>query len=810
MPLKHTLFKSTILIGALLLLTSYKWTEDDFSKLILSKLQEYRRVFPQEKAYLHLDKPHYVTGDTLWFKAYLAEGSVHFADSASQVLYVDLVEKRTGKNISLRRVKLDGGYGSGDIKLDDALPKGAYTIRAYTNWMRNFPEDYFFHKDIYVFNDDVEKPAKAPAALDVQFFPEGGQLVAGLSTRVGLKAVDESGLGADVTGYVLDQNNDTVAALKSEHLGLGRFSFEPLANHKYAAFLRKKSEPYQRFDFPEVKAEGYTMMVNNLTTTEKMRVLVYANFPDNTDKEVNIIAHTRGLVAFAAKGKISKKGLQVSIPTADLPDGITQLTLFDHQNKPVCERLIFIDHGERLHMKISTNKNAFSAREKTDVEIMVTDSAGKPVETNLSVAVTDAGQIAQQPNDQNIVSYLLLSSDLRGHIEQPGYYFDQKNGDRKIKLDLLMMTQGWRRFSWDDVLKDNHTQPGRFVEQGFSIQGEVKKNNRKPVEKVMLSVFLTNDSINTFLTTETGATGLFSLDNLIFKDSLNVRLQGMNAKNSSSLNINLIPFDPPKFTISSIPFFPITVDALQMAAYLKRAEEYLEIERKIRENREKLLKEITIKGKREEVRDSRKLYSHADASIKITPQMTGGAQTVLDMLQGRVAGVMVSGSGSNASISIRGSRTEPTFLLDGMPVDKAMITSMSIFDVESIDVLKGASAAIYGSRGGSGVISILTKRGNSNYDYSQDITPGVTVSKIAGFDTPRVFYAPRYDLKRPEDVRPDFRSTIFWAPMLKTGKDGRVKFSYFNTDASTNVSIRAEALSAYGVPGFSETAYSVR
>jgi TonB-dependent SusC/RagA subfamily outer membrane receptor len=190
--------------------------------------------------------------------------------------------------------------------------------------------------------------------------------------------------------------------------------------------------------------------------------------------------------------------------------------------------------------------------------------------------------------------------------------------------------------------------------------------------------------------------------------------------------------------------------------------------------------------------------------------LTGGAQTVLDMLQGRVAGVMVSGSGPNASISIRGSTTEPTFLLDGMPVDKAMITSMSIFDVESIDVLKGASAAIYGSRGGSGVISILTKRGNANYDYSQDIAPGVTVSKIAGFDTPREFYAPRYDLKRPEDARPDFRSTVFWAPMLKTDKDGKVKFSYFNTDASTNVSIRAEALSAYGLPGFCETTYSVR
>jgi len=808
MIIKNTLFKIS-LFALMLVLASYKW-EDDFSKFISGRLQEYRRVFPQEKAFLHTDKPYYVAGDTLWFSAYLAEGSIHFADSASRVLYVDLIEKRTGKNIALKRVKLDGGYGHGEILLRDALPEGSYTIRAYTNWMRNFQEDYFFHQDVYLFQDQTVNPEKVNSALDVQFFPEGGQLVAGLSSRVGFKAVDESGKGTEVTGFILDQKNDTVAALKSEHLGMGRFSFEPLVSQKYRAFLRKKSEAYQQFEFPEVRSEGYVMMINNLTTTDKMRILVYGHFADQTDKEVNIIAQTRGLIAFAAKGKVSKKGLQINVPVSGLPDGITQITLFDSQNNPVCERLIFVDHGERIRLKISPDKSAYNHREKTEIEIMATDTSGKPIEATLSVAVTDDGQIAQQPYAQNIVSYLLLSSDLRGSVEDPAYYFDTAKTDRKIMLDLLMMTQGWRRFSWPDVLQENHIAPARFVEQGFSIQGEVKKGNKKLADKVMLSVFLSNDSINTFLTTESGESGHFSLDNLIFNDSLNVRLQGMNTKNSAGLNIIMSSFDAPKFTILKAPFYPVTVDALRMAEYLKRAEEYLEIERKIRASREKLLKEVTIRAKKEEQRDSRKLYSRADASIKVTPQMTGTANTILDMLQGRVAGVYITGSGSNATVSIRGSRTEPTFLLDGMPVGKDLITSLSVFDVESIDVLKGASAAIYGSRGGSGVISVLTKRGNSSYDYSKDITPGVTVTKIAGFDIPKIFYAPKYDLKGPEDARPDYRTTIHWAPLLRTGKDGKVKFSYFNTDASTNVHIRAEALTAWGIPGSSEAQYSVR
>ena len=196
--------------------------------------------------------------------------------------------------------------------------------------------------------------------------------------------------------------------------------------------------------------------------------------------------------------------------------------------------------------------------------------------------------------------------------------------------------------------------------------------------------------------------------------------------------------------------------------------------------------------------------------MKVTQQMASGYMSVLDMLQGRVAGVSVMGSGMNAVVSIRGNRGEPLFVLDGMPVDKALITSLNVYDVESIDVLKGASAAIYGSRGGNGVIAVLTKRGNENYDYSQDIVPGVLVTKIAGFHTPRDFYAPQYSPTSPPAPNPDFRSTIFWAPMLKTGSDGKARVSYYHSDATGPADIRVEALSPTGLPGFGKSTYPVR
>ncbi|WP_221394898.1 TonB-dependent receptor plug domain-containing protein [Dyadobacter sp. NIV53] len=810
MPCTKTLLKLSFLLFSILLLAGFQAVDEDFAQKVAGQLLKYRGVFPQEKAYLHLDKPYYTVGDTLWYKGYLVEGSLHQADSASQVLYVDLIEQSTGKNIALRRTRLEGGVGHGDIVLPDSIPNGAYTIRAYTNWMRNFSEDFFFQKSIYLFGQEQNTVPATSELLDIQFFPEGGQLLTGISTRVAFKAVNGNGLGQDIDGFVLNQKKDTITSFKSEHLGLGRFQFQPEKDQKYQAYVRKKDGTFQSVSFPLSVENGFSLIVDNLSSPSKMRILVYHNFSQSAEKQVHVVGHSRGIIAFAAKGKVSAKGLMINLPKTELPDGITHLTLFDDQNKPVCERLVFIDHGNTLKVKINPSKPIYKPREKAELEIMVTDTAGNPVETNLSVAVTDEGQIAPQPYDMNLVSNLLLTSDLKGFVEQPAYYFNRDKSERKIHLDYLMMTQGWSRFKWEDVLKDSLSAPQRFVEQGITLAGQVKRNNKQISEKVMLSVFLENDSISTILTPETDATGLFAIHNLVFSDTLNFRLQGANKKGNQNLSFLMNLFEPPKAFLVKIPYYPITVDAVQLNDYLKRAEEYQEIVRKIRESRERLLKEVTIKAKKVVERDSRKLYTNADATIKVTSQMAAGAFSILDIIAARVAGVQVVGSGMNASVFIRGNRGEPLFVLDGMTGDKNMITSVNVNDVESIDVLKGASAAIYGSRGGNGVIAVYTKRGNTNYDYSQDIVPGVLSSKIAGFNIPREFYNPKYEVTRQEDARPDYRSTVFWAPMLKTGKDGKARFQYYNTDAVTKIAVQAEVLSAGGLPGSAKTVYSVQ
>jgi TonB-dependent SusC/RagA subfamily outer membrane receptor len=806
MQSQKTLRTQTLLF--LFLAFGFNCVGQNVSATIPDKITAYQRLFPSEKAFLHLDKPYYIVGDTLWFKAYLVEGALHRRDSASSVLYVDLIDKQNGKNVAIKRVMFDGGIGHGSFTLDKSIPAGSLTIRAYTNWMRNFSELFFFKKDLYVFDQTDYSTSRKTEKLDVQFFPEGGHLIGGHSTRVGLKAINGSGLGVDVSGFVLDQKNDTVSSFKSEHLGLGRFQFLAKENDIYTAYVKTSEGSYQKFAFPPVEKTGYTMLVDNLSSPVKLRIIIYAKNTGQAQQPVLIVGHCRGIVAFVAKGKVAERGLMMNIPTSELPDGITHITLFDDNNRPVAERLALINHDKHLRVKITPSQRVFKPRQKTEIEVMVTDSAGRPVEANLSVAITDAGQIAQQPEDLNLVSYLTLTSDLQGFVEQPSYYFNPAHAERKTHADYLLMTQGWRRFNWQDVLRDSLSAPQLYVEQGFSIEGEVRKGIRKLSEKVMLSAFLSNDSLNTFMTAETNESGFFSIPNLVFADSLDVRLQGINKKGNHNLSFTLRTFEPPKATNFQVPFYPKTVEDEKITAYLKRAREHQEILEKIRANREKLLQEITVKGKKEVVQDNRKIYSNADASIKVTPQMASGAQSVLDIIGGRVAGVRVVGSGMNASVSIRNGG-EPLFVLDGITVDMSAIINMNVHDVASIDILKGGSAAIYGSRGGNGVIAIFTKRGTENYDYSQEIVPGVFVSKIAGFDLPREFYAPRYEVVRQEDARPDYRSTVFWAPMLKTGQDGKVLFKYYNSDALTRIDVAAEVLSLSGEAGAARVQYNV-
>ncbi|MCU0340002.1 MAG: TonB-dependent receptor plug domain-containing protein [Spirosomaceae bacterium] len=785
--------------------------EDDFLQKIGIQLDRYQRQTPHEKVYLHLDRPYYTAGETLWMKAYVVFATDLQPDTLSRVLYVDLVHKQQGKLIVSKKLKIQNGLAYGDITLGDSLVAGDYQLRAYTHFMRNFSEEFFFRRDLRILRTDTA-PKTLPNVEDVDFqlFPEGGQLVENIESRIAFKAVNPLSQGVKVEGFVLNQANDTIVGFTDEHLGMGSFNFKPEPAQQYRVQIKKPNGQFAVLPFPKVESQGFVLMVDNLSNKENVRIFVRNNLPTTTTpEEIALVAHNQGVVSYAAKTPATKKSMLFSIPRSKMGDGISCLTLFDAKGRPLCERLVFVNAQKPLDIQITANKNSYAPREKVEVEINVKDAEGKPVAGSFSLAATDVGQVLESPQAQTIVSYLRMEGDLRGYIEQPMGYFDPKNTNAPRQMDVLLMTQGWRRFEWKEVLRDTPTDIQYMIEQGISMTGKVLRPNGKAPGKVKLTFMLRQrDSAQVFLMGESIETGEFAAYNIDVKDTVQVLIQASNNKGNRNFAVNLDPYLAAPVTLTKVPFNPMQFDSQLLAEYLKRAKEYLDIERRIRESREKLLQEVVIKGKREELfPDSRRaLYTSPSNTLKFDDTNTAGAMTIFDVIQSRIPGVQVSGSGMDRTVQIRGAANfsgvvEPTFVLDGNIVSKDAIMTIPPFDVEAVDVLKGAEASIYGSQGAGGVIAVLTKRGNPNYDFGSEKAEGTLVTKILGYSSTREFYAPRYDKPIPEHVRPDFRATLHWAHSLQTDSTGRAKTSFFASDAKTDLQLSLEGMSQTGIVG---------
>lgn len=815
-----------------LFLGAFRYGADDgFGKRLIANFRAYYQERPTEKAYIQTDRDAYLIGETIWLKGYLVNGTTHESDTVSRVLYVELVDPVASRVRLRTQLWATAGYAPSQLLLPDSLTAGRYLLRAYTNFMRNEPDAYYFTKPLTILpgtgtmaglppGDAVQagQPTGVPAQPDVQFLPEGGQLVAGLESRVAFKAVGSSGLGVPVSGFVLNTQKDTVAGFSSTYLGMGFFMFKPESGQVYTAFVRAASGTVVPYSMPAVQEQGIIMQVDNLSSKEQVKVYVRHNRSSADESAtLTLLAQTRGQPIHEVRIPVNKKTLMVQLPKKEFPEGIAQLTLFDETHKPACERLIFVNQQERINVTLTPDKKTYKNREEVALSLTTTDANGKPVAANLSLAALDARLAPEaDSNGTTIVSHLLLSSDLTGTIEQPAWYFDAAHENRWIRLDLLMMTQGWRRFAWSDILAGTIPPIKYPVERGLSLTGRVVRPNGKDMGgKVNLNFMVVKrDSTRDFLLGETDEAGNFGAYDLNFTDTTIVRIQGVKGRANRDLIIQLDQLLLPTVTRIKVPYNPVEFQRDELAEFMKRASEYLEIERQIRRNGEVLLKAVTVKAKKYVERDSRVIYSNPDASVKFTTLNSSGRQTILDVIQGQIAGVQVTGSGFQARVQIRGAvnfsgPVEPLFVLDGMPTDLQGIINIPVSDVDRVDVLKGASAAIYGSRGGGGVISVLTKRGAPDYDFTNEVTPGTLLAKLPGYAPVRTFYAPRYDVKQPEHNRPDYRATLFWAPMIQTDAEGRASVSFFTSDAKNPIRFRAEGITISGMPGVGQGSVNV-
>ena len=401
--------------------------------------------------------------------------------------------------------------------------------------------------------------------------------------------------------------------------------------------------------------------------------------------------------------------------------------------------------------------------------------------------------------NQNIKSFLLIDSELSGSISSPNQYFiDDKKLSSKAKLNLLMLTNGWKNYIWNKLKTDSINIK---IENtlGVNFLGNIKNTNQKKIlsdSDISLGVFTEQSSQLLFANSDFN--GNFEFENVQFYDTAFIFLQGKNSKNKTRTHLELdqswLKFpEISEKTIQQLNQFNDIPVSLYRLIYLNE----IALKEFYPDRDSKMLKEINVvRNKPEEKDEHFRVYSIPDYSIQLK-NSDYSYSSVFSFLAGRVPGVQVNGTHViiRGPSSIMGSN-EPLFLLDGIKVNKGMIESMSMFNIDKIEVLKGARTAVFGMQGGNGVISIFTKKG-AIYEVNPRAIPGTIVQKIMGFARYREIYLPKYNLYNRNSKVPDFRTTLYWNPKV-TLENGKAEVSFFTCDNISRYKVFVEGITESG------------
>lgn len=841
-------------------------------------------LFPQEKIYVQTDKPHYMAGDTIWFRAYLVDGCTHLPTAKSNFIYADLVNPRNERLLQIK-IMNDKGVFKGQIELPDNLAVGNYILNFYTRYMYEEQPEYLFAKKISIesyfstrylvdanfkpgkknenrivdmtfkefgktellipdkvrFYDKKEELQEIPAAkdghfrfelepeeiknnmfhilytigsnaqkqylyvppmskdYDVSFFPEGGHLQGNCMTRIAFKALNNDGLGEDIRGMVLDSRGDTIIAdFRSSHLGMGIISLICQPNLTYRVLCQNKEGKKKEFTLPDITNDALSLRADWRRGT----LCVYLN--RDTTKKINetlyLTIHCRGKVLYSKRW--DKTESLLPFPHESLPTGVLQIILTNKDNMPLSERLVFnINKADATTVKFKTNKKSYDRRELVKASVQVLDENNNPLTAMLAVSVTDNGFI-RQDTSMNILSTLLLTSDIKGHIEAPAYYFVEKTPEKLEKLDLLMMTQGWSRYDVRQTLLGNINTVGSEAEISQEIKGILYKgiNLNKPAENFPVTMFV--PETENIVQTQTKEDGSFSFGNLLFRDSTLFVVQGntLRGKNEVKIEISKDSFAVLKKTIPFAVRSPEKAWLEEMEAKKVKILSQGDVARTFQ------LDEVTVTARYNEKESLPIRRSPFSSEFN---KRTSGKElveryhpaTVMEMLQ-NVTGIAIYRDGTtvypymlNGNL---GNKNPPAayIIVDNMPTPPEELNSLMPQYIVEIEVSK--SSVLLGSMmKGSGAIFITT----SMFPVDQKLTPPTNVRTVAplGYQVHKAFYSPKYETKlQKADTNTDNRVTVYWNPDIKTTDESQGEFLFYTSDQVSSYNVALEGLSNDG------------
>jgi len=761
---------------------------------LVEKLQDHQQNTLQEKIFVHLDRTFYVGGETMWFKIYVMDGYFHRPLEVSKVVYLDVID-RNHQPVIQTKVSIEKGCGSGAISIPVSIDSDNYTVRAYTNWMKNFSAEFYFHQPISIVNvfQRLDEKNRTPDTKpDAQFFPEGGNLVDGIQSKVAFRVVDPAGKGVSFKGTVLSAKGDTVVTFSPLKFGIGHFTITPKAEEVYQIVIKEKNGGITSAKLPAIQPDGYTMMVTD-TSQNRIKVTVKGKDDTGASSLIYLIGHARQIVTTAMAQNLVNGKISFLLNKKELGEGIVHLTVFNQSLQPVCERLYFNRPSATLSLEVNSDKLIYEPRNKISLQLNINGEETRYANSSLSVFKIDS---LQQLNPVNIQSYLWLTSELKGNIESPDFYFSENAGVEEA-LDNLMLTHGWSKFKWDEVLRSKKMTPYFLPEyRGHFISGTVFDiNTSKPAPGLPVYLSTPDKKIQPYMT-YTNASGrfLFETNNLAGNKKLLVQLSAH--QNSARMEIES-PFSQVLSTTKT-PYVKLTTHSTKSLTERSISMQVEDIYYRGR---------VTIKS---QPSDSSAFYGSAPEQYLLDDYTR--FPIMEEVIREYVKGVRLRKKDDHFIFkTLNGPKNiifenEPLILLDGVVVfDTDKIMAMNPLKIKQVDVV--TNKYYYGKFTFDGIVSFRTYQsdlGGFQFD------PNTVILNYEGLQSKKEFFSPRYETPADRQSRlPDMRNLLLWAPDLTINSQLQY-IEFYSSDQTGTFQAIIQGISQNGQPVYQSHTFKVK
>lgn len=850
--------QTKLLAGIFLLFSLLGYSQNTVSlsqdTIALKKLQGFVRniatfnhLFPQEKVYLHFDNTAYYLGETMWFKAYVVNSTSNLPTQLSKVLHVELLSPE-GRIMETQKLKIENGQCSGQFSLTHLIHAGFYEVRAYTRLMLNWDNEVMFTRVFPLYNYPREESkemfyntpkmhllsstqslpnyrpkAKKSEQINLTFFPEGGHLVEGLSSNVAFLVTDDSGNPLNnIEGIIYNDKNESLCNFRTLHNGMGKFQFTPQPEESYRAEILFQDKK-QTFKLPKASPQGYVITLNAL---RKDRIFIQLSRSKEIAPQhpLGLCGMCRGKITFFTPITWDKENrFMVDINRSELPAGVNQFAVFDSEGTIYLERMAFIWPNNKINFSYHTNQETFTGKENVKMEIQLTDEHQTPIETTFSVSVRDSETDTPSPRTSNMQQNLLLESDIKGYIKDIDYYFEADDQIHRMATDLLLSTQGWSRYEWQQMKKPKEFIVNHPIEEGIMVVGQLRSTFRKRIKK--------NSEIKIWILSEDGtyrnqkgscftdSLGKFAFVAEDFEGRWKMFIHTKENDKRKEMRVDLDRnFSPTARSIAPIEkqlFTPLYNKDSDSSIVVIEDEEQTDKVMGHKRRWENLLPTVNIKAKnlwesKEMMRWHNIIIDLNDERERMNDTGEDYLKLFYEWLEETNSYFSYSADTGNFTATYKNRPVifashragTPTWLSanGGVSINVENLT-MNDLDAIAISDKPGVGLALFTDTlidERTVIISLFVKE--SYFTQEHDDRKGERKTFLKGYSPKRQFYMPDYSMTAlPEEK--DYRRTLYWNPDVKTDSNGRANIEFYNTETCRKMKVSIATLTSGGLFG---------